>query len=70
MKLKASAINVGRCYTTRHGELRQVVSLEPKGEVVFDARKPLDGGGWTSARRYHASMEAFVREAVAEAPCP
>jgi hypothetical protein len=70
MKVKAGDLAVGKCYATRHGELRQVVSLEQKGEVTFDARKKGTAGDWTAPRRFHASVDAFVRELVEEAPCP
>lgn len=70
MKVKASELAVGKCYATRHGELRQVVSLETKGEVTFETRKKIEAGGWSHPRRFHVSVDAFVRELVAEAVCP
>lgn len=69
MKLKAGDLAVGTCYATRHGDLRQIVSLETKGEVTFDAHKKTDAGDWANPRRFHASVDAFLRELVAEVPC-
>lgn len=70
MKLKSGAISIGRCYATKHGEVRQVVSIQPSGEITFDTRRKSEDGSWSQPRRFHANLENFAREAVAEVPCP
>ena len=70
MKLKSNAIYVGKCYATKHGELRKVVSIQPSGEITFDTHKKSDDGGWSQPRRFHADLKNFAREAVLEVPCP
>lgn len=70
MKLKPNSIAVGKCYATKHRELRQVVSIESSGEITYETRKEIEGGGWSQARRFHSSLDTFVREAVSEVPCP
>jgi hypothetical protein len=70
MKLKLDRIAVGKCYATKHHELRQVVSIEPSGEITYDTRKAAEGGGWSPARRFHSTLDTFAREAVSEVPCP
>lgn len=70
MKLNPKSVAVGKCYTTKHSELRQVVSIEPGGEITYDTRKPAEGGGWSQARRFHSSLDTFAREALSEVPCP
>jgi hypothetical protein len=70
MRLAPKSIEVGKCYATKHNELRQVVSVAPNGMVTYDTGKKADDGGWSSASRFNASLENFAREAVSEAPCP
>ena len=70
MKLKSSAISVGRCYATKQGEVRKVVSIQPNGEVTFDTHKKAEDGSWSQPRRFHSNLENFAREAVSEVPFP
>lgn len=69
MKMKSASVAVGKCYATKHGELRQVISMQPGGEITFDTRKKNEDGGWSQPRRFHTNLENFAREAVAEVPC-
>ncbi|MDB5571132.1 MAG: hypothetical protein JWN93_2315 [Hyphomicrobiales bacterium] len=66
MKLKAKSIGVGKCYATKHGEVRQVVSIQPSGEITFDTRRQAADGSWSQPRRFHSNLENFAREAVSE----
>lgn len=70
MKLKGAAIAVGRCYATKHGEVRKVVSIQPNGEITFDTHKKLEDGSWSQPRRFHANLKNFAREAVSEVQFP
>ena len=70
MKLKSSAISVGNCYATKHGEVRKVVSIQPNGEITYDTHKKSEDGSWSQPRRFHANLENFTREAVSEVPFP
>lgn len=61
MKLKSSAISVGRCYATKHGEVRKVVSIQPNGEITFDTHKKTEDGSWSQPRRFHSNLEKFCK---------
>lgn len=69
MKLAAKSIQEGKCYSTRHKELRHVVMIAAGGLTPYDTRKRTEDGGWSAPRRYSASLESFAREAVSEVPC-
>lgn len=69
MKLRMDAVVVGKCYATKHGEQRTVISINQNGEITFDSKKKLPDGSWAQPRRFHANLENFAREAVSEIPC-
>jgi hypothetical protein len=70
MKLTPKSIAEGKCYLTKDGDLRQVVSTEPAGMVTYETRKKTSAGKWSAPQRFSETLDHFVRKAISETPCP
>lgn len=65
MAIEINAVRPGKCYTTKHAEVRKVVNVK-NGIVIYDSRAPRPGL-WIT--RPSKTIEIFTREVVSEREC-